>query len=153
MRMKLVLASIFATFVFAGISSAQLGRLLVGTESGIWRAASGGYTLLPSRTVGTLDVTAGSTLRLGFGSARVSGRITSIAVDVSDPATTYQVACEGEQTTASPNGISTTSLTSSGAISEMSYNWGTDKRWKGTCRMLVVKLEDGTDRRVKIRFK
>ena len=33
------------------------------------------------------------------------------------------------------------------------YTWKTDKAWKGTCRLLVVRLSDGTDHFAKFRFK
>jgi hypothetical protein len=33
------------------------------------------------------------------------------------------------------------------------YVWKTNKAWKGTCRILLVKLNDGTDHFAKFRFK
>ena len=36
---------------------------------------------------------------------------------------------------------------------QYSYVWKTNKAWKGTCRMFVLKLDDGTDHLAKFRFK
>lgn len=39
------------------------------------------------------------------------------------------------------------------ATDQYSYVWKTDKAWKGTCRMFVLKLSDGTQHYAKFRFK
>ena len=36
---------------------------------------------------------------------------------------------------------------------QYSYVWKTEKPWKGTCRMLVVKFSDGTQHLAKFRFR
>ena len=33
------------------------------------------------------------------------------------------------------------------------YGWQTDRRWKGTCRQLTVRLKDGTEKRANFRFR
>ena len=33
------------------------------------------------------------------------------------------------------------------------YLWLTDRRWDGTCRQIVVKLDDGTEHRANFRFR
>ena len=33
------------------------------------------------------------------------------------------------------------------------YVWKTDRAWKGTCRMLALRLKDGSDHFAKFRFK
>jgi hypothetical protein len=45
------------------------------------------------------------------------------------------------------------SLSYDAASGQYSYVWKTDKSWKGTCRILVVKLNDGTQHYAKFRFK
>jgi hypothetical protein len=36
---------------------------------------------------------------------------------------------------------------------QYSYVWKTEKAWKGTCRMLVVTFDDGSQRSAKFRFR
>jgi hypothetical protein len=45
------------------------------------------------------------------------------------------------------------SLTYDATTDRYSYVWKTNKAWKGTCRILVVRLDDGTDHFAKFRFK
>ena len=45
------------------------------------------------------------------------------------------------------------SLSYDATTDRYSYTWKTDKAWKGTCRLLVVRLSDGTDHFAKFRFK
>jgi CSLREA domain-containing protein len=45
------------------------------------------------------------------------------------------------------------SLSYDAASGQYSYVWKTDKSWKGTCRILVVKINDGTQHYAKFRFK
>src|SRR5688500_3760950 len=45
------------------------------------------------------------------------------------------------------------SLSYDGSADRYSYVWKTNKAWKGTCRILVVRLIDGTDHFAKFRFK
>ena len=45
------------------------------------------------------------------------------------------------------------SLSYNAATDEYSYIWKTNKTWKGSCRMLVVRFIDGTDHYAKFRFK
>ncbi len=52
--------------------------------------------------------------------------------------------------TVNPGG---SSLTFDAASQRYSYTWKTEKSWKGTCRMLVVRLSDGTDHFAKFKFK
>ena len=67
-----------------------------------------------------------------------------------------QIACDANapsddiEETANPGGSSLTYDTVSGRYS---YTWKTEKSWKGTCRMLVVRLSDGTDHFAKFKFK
>jgi alpha-tubulin suppressor-like RCC1 family protein len=70
----------------------------------------------------------------------VSGQI---ACDANDPGSEIEE-------TANPGG---SSLTYNAATDQYSYVWKTDKAWKGTCRMLVVRFIDGTDHLAKFRFR
>jgi hypothetical protein len=45
------------------------------------------------------------------------------------------------------------SLTYDAATGRYTYVWKTNKAWKGTCRLLVVRLNDGTDHFAKFRFR
>jgi hypothetical protein len=45
------------------------------------------------------------------------------------------------------------SLSYNAASDQYSYTWKTNKAWKGTCRLLVVRFIDGTDHYAKFRFK
>ncbi len=45
------------------------------------------------------------------------------------------------------------SLTYDAATDRYSYIWKTNKAWKGTCRILVVRLNDGSDHFAKFSFK
>ena len=44
-------------------------------------------------------------------------------------------------------------LTFSSTTDQYSYVWKTNKAWKGTCRMFVLKLADGSDHSAKFRFR
>ncbi len=44
-------------------------------------------------------------------------------------------------------------LTYSSRARLYTYDWRTDKAWVGTCRQLIVKLADGSERRVNFQFK
>lgn len=67
----------------------------------------------------------------------------SIACDASEPG----VVIEGTATA----GNST--LSYDPATDQYTYVWKTEKSWKGTCRLLVVKLNDGTEHMAKFRFR
>jgi hypothetical protein len=45
------------------------------------------------------------------------------------------------------------SLIYNASADQYTYVWKTDKAWKGTCRILAVRLNDGTDHFAKFRFK
>ncbi len=45
------------------------------------------------------------------------------------------------------------SLTYDATSNRYSYTWKTEKAWKGTCRVLVIRLSDGTDHFAKFRFR
>jgi hypothetical protein len=45
------------------------------------------------------------------------------------------------------------SLSYAATTDQYSYVWKTDKAWKGTCRILNVRLKDGSDHFAKFRFK
>ena len=47
---------------------------------------------------------------------------------------------------------SSSSLTYDAATDRHTYVWKTNKAWAGTCRQLVVKLDDGTYHRANFKF-
>ena len=44
------------------------------------------------------------------------------------------------------------SLSYNATTEQYNYVWKTDQAWKGTCRMLVVKFNDGSQHLAKFRF-
>ena len=152
MRFGLMFGVVFSVVTFTAVADAQQTRVIFGSEVGIWRDADAGYTVYPSRRVGTIVVAAGRTVRLRFGHPTVTGRVTSVTVDTSDPAVIYQVPCEGQAGVARQGG---TALPHSPVVDlqmNPTFELLSSLEWKGTCRLLVVKLSDGSDRRVKLRF-
>ena len=51
----------------------------------------------------------------------------------------------------SPPGGST--LSYNPLVDQYRYGWQTDRRWRGTCRQLTVRLKDGTEQRANFRFR
>lgn len=151
MRHRLLLGILFSLCMFVGLANGQHTRLLVGNEGGIWRGADGLYTLVPSNTVGTIDARAGQTIRFRFAKANNQGRITAVAVDPSDPSVIYQVPCEGDAIVVRENGTRLPSVTD--LIIDPFDRVTTSPEWKGTCRIAVIKLVDGSVRGVRIRFR
>ena len=45
------------------------------------------------------------------------------------------------------------SLSYNASADQYTYIWKTDKVWKGTCRIIAVRLNDGSDHFAKFRFK
>jgi hypothetical protein len=68
---------------------------------------------------------------------------TPVACDASEPGSTIDP-------TVNPGG---SSLTYDSTTDQYSYVWKTDKAWKGTCRIFVLKLIDGSEHYAKFRFK
>jgi hypothetical protein len=68
---------------------------------------------------------------------------TAIACDASEPGVVIEETVTAGSSSLSYNAIS----------DQYSYVWKTDKSWKGTCRMLIVGLNDGTQHFAKFRFR
>ena len=66
-----------------------------------------------------------------------------IACDASEPGVVI------ENTVTAGN----STLSYDSATGQYSYVWKTEKSWKGTCRMLVVRLNDNTEHLAKFRFR
>jgi len=56
-------------------------------------------------------------------------------------------------TTGAPEAPTAGSLTYSAKTHLYTYDWRTDRAWAGTCRQLIVKLADGSERRANFQFK
>jgi hypothetical protein len=158
---------IVATFFLVGSASAQQ-RLLDFDSStptqtaAIFRNVNGNWVQLSSRAAANTSAFAGQTIRLRIASTNNRGKLI-VGVDnvkTSDPlggrlyvATdvgVYQVPCEGPATRIGV--VSGSQLTVSGTVSDPILIWKTKKEWRGTCRMLAVKLRDGTEVLAKVRF-
>ncbi|MCA1620542.1 MAG: PxKF domain-containing protein [Acidobacteria bacterium] len=66
-----------------------------------------------------------------------------IPCDATEPGTVIE-----ETVTAGSSGLSY-----SAATDQYNFVWKTDRSWRGTCRMLVVRFNDGAERLAKFRFK
>lgn len=66
-----------------------------------------------------------------------------VACDANEPGSVIEETVTAGASTLSYNAIA----------DQYSYVWKTNKAWKGTCRMLVVRFIDGTDHLAKFRFK
>jgi hypothetical protein len=53
-----------------------------------------------------------------------------------------------EQTTTASSG-----LTYDAATNTYNYVWKTNSAWSGTCRVLILRLADGTEQRANFKFK
>lgn len=166
---------VISIVTFAGVSSAQHvkvidgTRLAAATQSGrattsqIYRNVNGTWTVLSTTAGDVQSVRAGQTIRLRIASANNRGKLivgvddAKVAVDsrggtlyLATDAGVYQVPCEGPATRIGVD--SGSQLTISGTVSDPIMNWETDPAWKGTCRMISVKLRDGTEVRGRVRF-
>jgi hypothetical protein len=107
----------------------------------------------PIDNLPTLNIaTAGSAIPVKFSlggnqglAIFVSGFPASSAIpcDASEPGTVI------EETVNTGN----SSLSYNATTAQYNYVWKTDKAWKGTCRMLIVEINDGTQHLAKFRFR
>ena len=107
----------------------------------------------PVDNLPTLNIaTAGSSIPVKFSLGGNQGLAISatgfpasspIACDMSEPGVVI------EETVNAGN----SSLSYNATTDQYSYVWKTDKAWKGTCRMLVVKFNDGSQHLAKFRFR
>lgn len=152
MKSSLLFGAILSIAAFAGVTNAQQTRLIFGSDHGIWRDAGGVYTLFASRTVGTIVAPPGRAIRVRFAQVSNQGRITSIAVDPTDPTVVYQVPCDGKKSAIEQarNGLPNV------PVKDLQLDQGIElmssSAWKGTCRMFKFKLVDGSVRSLKVSF-
>jgi hypothetical protein len=158
MKFRLILSAVFLTMTFASLANAQQAepfsgqtRLLIGTEGGVWRTG-GGYTVVQGKKVETISMLAGQTIQLQFARATTQGRIAGIAIDPTDPTTTYQVPCTAT-TQIARQGSGTPMMSVTDMVIDPFKAWATKSEWKGSCRLMVVKLSDGSEGLVRLRFK
>lgn len=159
---------IVATFFLVGSAGAQQRLLDFDSTTptrtaAIFRNVNGNWVQLSSSAGESTSAWAGQTIRLriastnnrgmlilGVDNARrrvgPNGGMLFVATDVG----VYQVPCDGAGTRMGVDAGS--QLTISGTVSDPILNWKTKKEWRGTCRLLAVKLRDGTEVRAKVRF-
>lgn len=144
MKSKMILTSIFAIMIVAGMSYGQHVKVFDGTR---------GVLLSAAPDSADTPVFAGRTIRLRIASPNNIG----LALFKGAFPVSSHVPCEGggPPTPAGVGGMSggKVSWGYNWATSEYNYVWKTDKAWKGTCRMVVVKLRDGTEHRSRIQFR
>jgi hypothetical protein len=162
---RIILGSVFAIITFAGMADAQHVKVIDGTRLGtvtpsgqtaqIYRNVNGAWTVLNSDAA---VVQAGSTIRLRIAATNNRGKLI-VGVDnvrsggklfVATDVGVYQVPCDGAATRIGLDAGS--QLTIAGTVSDPVLDWKTEKTWRGTCRMLTVKLRNGTEARAKLRF-
>ncbi len=154
-------------------------RLIFGKDAGVWRApavsnkdskiggleidADGRWIKLSRDSVATTPISAGTTVRLRIASANNRGKLivgvdnanigtraqTSGRVYVATQVGVYLVPCDGSGEARTGTGT----LTLTGVISDGIPAWTTEKSWSGSCRMLLVHLDDGREVGGKIRFR
>jgi hypothetical protein len=96
-------------------------------------------------------VTAGQGIPVKFGLGGNQG----LSIFVAGYPASQQIACTGgsedeiEQTVTAGS----SSLSYDPATNQYNYVWKTDRSWKGTCRRLTVKLNDGTSHTADFKFK
>lgn len=147
-NMRIIVTTAFAIISFATMANAQAnGKLYLGTNVGVYVSVAPSASSLP-----TVDLIAGRAIKLRPLRTSISGRVTSIAVDELEPIRTYQMPCEGEPAVARMG--SGTPLPSVTDLVLDNFNtWSTKPEWKGTCRLLVAKFRDGSEGRVRLRFR
>jgi hypothetical protein len=102
----------------------------------------------PINDGGVTTRTAGSTLPVHFG---IGGNF-GLGILAAGYPRSQQVSCS----TGAPIGPATPTASNDGLTfsnGQYAYDWKTDKAWKGTCRNLIIKLNDNTVRTALISFK
>lgn len=112
----------------------------------------GGFTQ-PVENLPTLNIAnAGSAIPVKFSLSGYQG----FGIFAAGYPASGKIACDAHEPgseieeTATPGG---STLSYNPTYDQYSYVWKTDKSWKGSCRMLVVRLNDGTNHFAKFRFK
>lgn len=147
MKSRVIFSSILLMLAFAGESHAQHVKVFDGSSG-----------VLLSRTgTPTAAAFAGQTVRLRIGAVNNRSRDVNDIYIFQSPASVVHgaVPCSKDQ----PTGTGSTGLGAGKAnwsynetAREYSFTLSTDKAWKGTCRLVVVKLRDGTEYRARLRF-
>ena len=152
MKTRLLFGAILSIAAFASFTNAQQTRLIFGTDAGIWRDAGGVYTLFPRKTVGTIAAPAGRAIRVRFAQVNSQGRVTSIAVDPTDPTVIYQVPCDGKKSAIEQARNGLPNVPVKDLQLDQSLEVMSTFAWKGSCRMFTFKLVDGSVRSLKVSF-
>jgi hypothetical protein len=159
-----------ATDALSGVASQSCGPVVTsstGTKSVSCTATdSANNTVTKSVTytvVSSLSGFVGLNAPPALNSARAKGSI-SVKFDLGGDRG-LQVLAAGSPTSqgiscvtlaATPGALETPTaggLTYSAKTRLYTYDWRTDKAWAGTCRQLIVKLADGSERRANLQFK
>jgi hypothetical protein len=166
MKKSHLFAGVLSIIAFASVSHAQHVKVFDGRDArtpAIFRNVGGSWVQLSSDVAVGPSAVAGQTIRLRIAATNNRGRLLVGVDDVDIPARSpggklyvatnvgvYQVPCEGSATRS--GGVPGAQLTLNGTSSDATPSWKTEKDWRGTCRMLVVKLRDGNEVRARIRF-
>ena len=152
MKSRIILTSIFAIMIFAGMSYGQHVKIFDGR----------GYaSVLPVAESGTApDVLAfaGQTVRLRIAAVNNRSRDVNDMYIFQSPAYVVhaQVPCDARRpATTTSTGLSAgkVSWSYNKPAKEYDYALETEKSWKGTCRMLSIELKNGAEYRARILFR
>ena len=151
--MKTIVMSLFSIALFAGIASAQHTRLLIGDDQGVY------VPLAPvSPTSGpvsgpNIGAFAGQTVRIQFRSTSDSGPVyvlmgTPPSADICTVAANFTRPVSGTS-----KAIAGVVIVATSDNNTYEFPVPTDLAWKGTCRILSVRLRDGSEHIGRIFFR
>lgn len=131
------------TDFLAGLSRADLATV-VNFDFGVGYSFEGFFSPVDNPEVATNEAKAGSAIPMKFSLGGDFG----LDVFADGYPNSQQIDCDStdpvdgieETVTAGSSGLSYDATTD-----EYTYVWKTNKGWKGTCRQLVVRLDDGTE--------
>jgi uncharacterized repeat protein (TIGR01451 family) len=98
------------------------------------------------------SINAGRSLPLKFSLSGNKG----LGIFVAGFPASQQITCDSSAPVSDLEGTETTggsTLTYDSGSDQYHYNWKTEKSWAGTCRQLVVKLNDGSEHTARFKFK
>lgn len=135
-----IITFIVAIMIFARVADAQDVSLVYKDLNGMWAA--------PSSDKAT-SLFAGQIIRLKvLGAGDQESQIS-----LGGPTQMYEVPCDSGSLMFAASEASTAQINTTGQIGDPIYNWYTERSWRGTCRLITVRLKDGSQHTAWFRFK